>query len=460
MASHRDWLADAAGIVGIRLMQATHFRDVAGCRSITPMQALADQPIVDPDAGRSVGADAFPAPQVGGSSLAHRLARSGRSGDVGGDRRAAAGLAGALTDCRSRDARQRYPAAVSGNGPVERVFKGESKGLAQDPDSPSRETNDLESGRTDMSDRPKLCVVGAGAMGSLFGGLLAEGGMDVTLIDIWREHVDAIAGRGLRLVGQGGDREIPIKAVRTTNGLPVADIIFVQCKAMNTESAVSSARNIVGMETVLISFQNGLSNEELLASIVGAGKVLGGLTAQAASIEAPGVVRNFAELPTYIGEMPGGISARATQLSALFSRHGLPTTPSSDIRLDIWTKLMANVGLSAASGIANLRIREVMALQELRATVLAAIDEAVAVGRAAGVSLDAADVRDVLERIVGVGGSGENKSSLCVDLLNKRATEIDFINGAIVRLGKDHGIATPVNATLVAAVKALESHYL
>ena len=101
-----------------------------------------------------------------------------------------------------------------------------------------------------------------------------------------------------------------------------------------------------------------------------------------------------------------------------------------------------------------------MALQELRATVLAAIDEAVAVGRAAGVSLDAADVRDVLERIVGVGGSGENKSSLCVDLLNKRATEIDFINGAIVRLGKDHGIATPVNATLVAAVKALESHYL
>lgn len=311
-----------------------------------------------------------------------------------------------------------------------------------------------------MSDRPKLCVVGAGAMGSLFGGLLAECGMDVTLIDIWREHVDAIARGGLRMVGQGGDRKIPIKAVRTTNGLPVADIIFVQCKAMNTESAVSSARDIVGRETVLISFQNGLSNEELLASIVGAGKVLGGLTAQAASIEAPGVVRNFAQFPTYIGEMPCGISARARQLSALFSRHGLPTTPSSDIRLDIWKKLMANVGLSAPSGIANLKIREVMAVPELRATVFAAIDEAVAVGRAAGVSLDAADARDVLERIAGVGGSGENKPSLCIDLLNKRATEIDFINGAIVRLGKQHGIATPVNATLVAAVKALESHYL
>lgn len=311
-----------------------------------------------------------------------------------------------------------------------------------------------------MTEGRTLYVIGAGAMGSLFGGLLAEGGMDVTLIDVWREHVDAITQNGLKMVGHGGDRTIPVKAAATTGGLPIADVIFVQCKAAHSEAAVTAVKNIIGNETVLISFQNGLGNEEILASVVGADKVLGGLTAQGASIDGPGVVRNYAELPSYIGEMTGGASTRTSELAALFTEHGLPTTASADIRLDIWKKLMANVGLSAPSGIANLKIREVMAVPEMEQTVFAAIDEAVAVGRADGVALDAAEAREVLARITGKGGSGENKTSLCIDLLNKRPTEIDFINGAIVRLGRTHGIATPVNATLVAAVRALESHYL
>ncbi len=311
-----------------------------------------------------------------------------------------------------------------------------------------------------MNASPRLYVIGAGAMGSLFGGLLAESGLDVTLVEVWREHVDAIARRGLRMVGYGGDRDIPVKAVRTTADLPVADIVLVQCKSMDTEAAVLAARDIIGTETTLVSFQNGLGNEEILASIFGVEQVVGGVTALAASIEAPGLVRNYAELPTYIGEMSGGISARARNLSDLFSRHGLPTEPSPDIRLDIWKKLMANVGLSAASGIANLKIREVMAVPEMRETVLAAIDEAVSVGQAEGVSIDGAEAREILGKIVGEGGSSENKASLCIDLQNNRATEIDFINGAIARLGKSYGIATPVNRTLVAAVKALESRYL
>ena len=120
---------------------------------------------------------------------------------------------------------------------------------------------------------------------------------------------------------------------------------------------------------------------------------------------------------------------------------------------------MANVGISAPSGIGNLKIREVIALPEMNAAVYAAIDEAVAVSEAIGLDLDPEDAREVLAKIIGPGGSGENKTSLCNDLLNKRPSEIDFINGAIVRLGKENGVATPVNATLVAAVKAIESHF-
>ena len=311
-----------------------------------------------------------------------------------------------------------------------------------------------------MVEGTTLYVVGAGAMGSLFGGLLAEGGLDVTLIDPWHAHVDAIMTKGLRMIGHGGDRFIPARAAMSATGLPTADVIFVQCKSNHTEAAISAARNCVGPETAVISFQNGLGNEELLGAAIGADRVLGGLTAQGASIEGPGVVRNYAELPSWIGEMAGGLSERCERLAGLFSTHGLPTSASKNIRLDIWKKLMANVGISAPSGITNLRIKHVMQVPQMRETVFAAIDEAVEVASAAGLDLNPAEAREVLAKIAGPGGSGDNKTSLCNDLLNGRPTEIDFINGAIVALGKKHGIPTPVNTTLVAAVKALEYRIL
>lgn len=179
----------------------------------------------------------------------------------------------------------------------------------------------------------------------------------------------------------------------------------------------------------------------------------------AASIEGPGTVRNYAELPSWIGEMEGGLSHRAESVAALLSGHGLPTAPSENIRHDIWKKLMANIGLSAPSAIADLDIGQLFQLPEMRETIYAAIDEAVQVAQADGFDFDSSEARSVLEKIVGPGGSSRNKSSLCVDLLNRRRTEIDYINGAVVRCGRIHGIPTPVNATLVAAVKALESHF-
>ena len=168
--------------------------------------------------------------------------------------------------------------------------------------------------------KSKIAVLGAGAMGSLFGGLLAEGGLHVTLIDPWREHVEAIGANGLKMVGFGGDRMINVDAVTSADDLPLADVVFVQCKSNHSREAIEAAQGIVGPETAVISFQNGLGNEEVLAEIVGPGVVLGGLTAQGASIEAPGVVRNYAELPSWIGEMFSGNGPRATHLASLFTR--------------------------------------------------------------------------------------------------------------------------------------------
>jgi len=229
---------------------------------------------------------------------------------------------------------------------------------------------------------------------------------------------------------------------------------------MDTVAAVERAKCVFGDHTVAVSFQNGLGNEEAIAGVVGAERVLGGLSAQGATVEAPGVVRNFGDLPTYLGEMQGGLSERAEKIAAAFTGASLKTSASADIRRDIWKKLLANVSLSPVSGSTNLNTREIMAIPELKAVSLAALEEGTQVARAAGIDLSDAEKSAVLEKIIGKGGTAEAKSSLCTDLLNKRPTEVDYINGSIIRLGREHGVPTPVNDTLVAVVKGIQSHYL
>ena len=310
--------------------------------------------------------------------------------------------------------------------------------------------------------RPKVAVLGAGAMGSLFGSQLAEGGLDVTLIDIWREHVDAINDGGLRIVGHRGEHRVHVAATTDPAAGGAADVVLVQCKAASTTAAVRNALDagLFRDDTVAISFQNGLGNEEMIAAVLGAERVLGGVTAQGASIEAPGCIRSYADLPSQIGEMEGGASARAAAIARAFSEHGLETTASADIRHDIWKKLMVNVGVSAMSGITNLTIGAAVAIPELRRMCYGAVAEAVPVAQADGVELTHEESREVLDMVIGPAGTGGNRSSLCVDILNRRPTEIHVINGAVVTRGERYGIATPINAMLVALVKGLESHYL
>lgn len=313
-----------------------------------------------------------------------------------------------------------------------------------------------------MSDKwsPTVAVVGAGAMGSLFGGLLCEGGLDVILVDVWPEHVDAINRNGLRIVGYGGDRTVPIRAITGVGVRHPVDIVLVQCKAAATREAVRGAQGLWGNNTVAISFQNGLGNEEAIAAVIGAERVLGGTTSQAASIVAPGVVRNYSNLVSRIGEMQGGTSERATRIAEAFTNAGLTTIASAAIQYDIWNKLFANVAVGPTSAVRNKTIYEVKAIPDLWEAALAALDEALAVSHAEGFDFSREQARAVLLQIVAEDGTGDNKSSICVDINKKRPTEIDVINGAIVRLGRKHGIPTPVNETLVAAVKELEREYI
>jgi 2-dehydropantoate 2-reductase len=309
---------------------------------------------------------------------------------------------------------------------------------------------------------PKVVVVGAGAMGGLFGGLLAEGGLDVTLVDAWPEHIVAIRQNGLRIVGVGGDRDIKIRATTDASEIKSADVVLFQCKAFANEAAANSVKHLFGGPAVAITFQNGLGNEQALGRVLGDGNVLGGLTAQAGLVEAPGVVHNFGDLPTYIGEIGGGLSERATAIAEAFTRHGLPTEASAEIKREKWKKLLGNVALGAISAVTDLRSVEIMRVPELQDIVFRGVDEAAAVAKAEGIALDLAEAREVLMRLVDTsgGGTGNSKSSMREDIIRRRRTEIDTIHGAVANLARRHGVATPTIDTMVALVKGLQSQYL
>ena len=308
--------------------------------------------------------------------------------------------------------------------------------------------------------KPDIVVAGAGGMGALFGAILHAGGLRVTLFDNNAEHVAAITSHGLSITGFGGDRVVDIPATTEAGDIKRADAILVQCKAHGTRDAARAVRHLVDGGAICVSFQNGLGNEDVLAAELGGDSVLGGLTAMAGMLLAPGKVRDFSRVPSYIGEMGGGISDRATVLARALSDAGLETHASADVVRDIWKKLLGNIAMSALSGATNLTAAGCLAVPELKATSLRALDEALAVATAHGIELDRAETVAGMEMISEAGGTGDNKSSLCVDILNQRPSEVDFIYGSVIAKAREKGIDTPTLETLSAIVKGLESHYM
>ena len=153
-----------------------------------------------------------------------------------------------------------------------------------------------------------IAIVGAGGMGALFGSILKENGLDVVLIDSNSKHIEAIEANGLKIEGFGGNRTVRIPATSDASELESANILFFQCKALDTRNASRSIRHLLHENSICISFQNGLGNEEVIADEVGEDKVLGGLTAMAGLLLGPGRIRDFSRVPSYIGEMHGGPS--------------------------------------------------------------------------------------------------------------------------------------------------------
>jgi len=302
----------------------------------------------------------------------------------------------------------------------------------------------------------KIYFLGAGALGCAIGGTLAAAGSDVTLIDHFQAHVDAINRDGLRMKVGDSERTVRVRAALDSTRLEAPDLIVVLVKSFHTRAAIEGARNIVGPDTAVMSLQNGMGHEEILSEVVGAGHVLAGKTYVGGVMLAPGhVIAGTQGKRTVIGEIDGRVSERAKAIAAEFERAELPCEVSGNILGAMWDKLLINVATGALSGITGQVYGSLYAVPEIEATAIAAVAEAMAVAEASGVKLSIKAPRDAW-LMAAEGLPYEFKTSMLQSLEKGSITEIDFINGAVVRVGRKYDIPTPVNQTLVAAIKGIE----
>ncbi|MTV48069.1 2-dehydropantoate 2-reductase [Heliobacillus mobilis] len=298
----------------------------------------------------------------------------------------------------------------------------------------------------------RFAVYGAGAMGCLYGGLLAKSGVDVFLINRWEDHVQALSERGLVIEAVEGTEVIPVQTTTRPEEVGPVDVILFMVKSNDTASAALSAAPLVKAGTCFLTLQNGLGNHEVLADQWGPERILAGTTSFGVSLTGPGRIRLAGRGHTLFGELDGRMTPRLLSLVEIFARAGLAPEASQNVLGLIWDKLLINVGINALTAIADVPNGKLLEVPPLTSLLEAAVQEAEAVAQAAHITISPQPVNRT--KAVALS-TGKNISSMRQDLRRGRMTEIDVMNGAIVRLGQKYNIPTPVNATLTRLVEAL-----
>ncbi|MEH7385952.1 ketopantoate reductase family protein [Bacillus sp. JJ1521] len=302
----------------------------------------------------------------------------------------------------------------------------------------------------------KICILGAGSLGSAIGGTLAEAGMEVILVNHRQEYVDAINTKGLILTDGTTDRLVKALARQKCDGIGPVDLLIILVKSFHTKQAIENAKGLIGDKTIVMSLQNGLGNEETIAEVIGKERILAGKTYVGGVLLGPGrVLTGTQNKYTYIGELDGSITDRVTQVAKLFSKAGLLTVVSHNIMGILWDKLLINTATGALSGITRLTYGSLYKVPEIKVCAFKAIAEGIAVARANGIVLTTEDPEEIWLKAA-EGLPADFKTSTLQSLEKGSVTEIDYINGAIVRLGKKSNIPTPVNQSLVASIKGIE----
>jgi len=302
----------------------------------------------------------------------------------------------------------------------------------------------------------KTVIVGAGAMGGLFGGVLSLSGEEVWLVDIWKEHIDTIRTKGLAIEEKGKTETISVNATTNPQTIGKADLVLYFVKTYHTEKAVTDSLVLEKEDTVFLTLQNGLGNEETICKQVDRKKVVLGVTGQGATLLGSGRIRHAGWGKTYVGELDGRITERIDRIFRMFLKAGIETEISSHIHDLVWEKLFVNVGLNALAGMTGLKNGQVLDFPETLRLMEALVNEAIEVARRKGIRIEGNPmdrVRAVIE------ATRENRCSMGQDLDRKRRTEIDAINGAVVREAERLGIPVPYNRMITDLIKVIEKRF-
>ena len=296
--------------------------------------------------------------------------------------------------------------------------------------------------------------MGTGAVGAYFGGLLARAGAEVVFV-ARGNTLAALRAHGLRIDGLHGPLHLPsVRAIADPAEAGACDVVLVCVKSYDTPAAAAALRPVVHSDSIVLSLQNGIENEAVLAAALGLPPLLGALTHIGVELVAPGVVRHDSGGRIVFGERDGRRSARAQRLAALFSAARIAHHLSGHIDIMLWDKLAWNAAFNACTAVARRTVGDLLARADGRALVRAAMREVVAVANANGVGLDAARIDPEIER--SAAELGHLRTSMLQDRERGRRLEHEALNGAVLRAAAGPGVPAPVNRVLYGLLAVLD----
>ena len=314
-----------------------------------------------------------------------------------------------------------------------------------------------------MTDRPlsssiscasRVAVVGAGAVGCYYGGMLARAGVDVTLI-ARAQHVDAIQAHGLYMDCQSFQAHVPVRASTELSAAAQADLVLLCVKSPDTAATGQALREVLSPHAVILSLQNGVDNAPTLQGLL-PNPVFPAVVYVATAMEGPGHLKHNGRGELVLGELGGqGQHTHTLQaVASLFASAGVPCELSDKVQHALWFKFLLNCVVNAVSAVGQIEYGRMVQVPEIRTVLQRLTTEFLAVADAEGVHFDAADTAEKLENLYQTMAG--QRSSTAQDLARGKRTEIDHLNGLLTRLGDKHGIPTPTHQTMLALVKLLE----
>lgn len=295
-------------------------------------------------------------------------------------------------------------------------------------------------------------------MGCLYAAAFHRAGAEVTLVDVNAEHIAAINARGLELDTRHGVETLPLPALQPGEASETADLVVLFTKTFHTDAALEGVKAIIGPMTHVLTLQNGLGNDEALARHVARERVIAGVSTLPSDLVGPGRVRSHGEGGSKLYPAFGGDTRFAQLVADLLTAGGLPTVLEPDIQAAIWSKAIFNAAMNTLCALTRRTPGFLGAHDEARALIRTVVEEGVAAATASGVAIEAQPILDLT--VVSVTDHADHEASMLQDVKAGRRTEVDAINGAIVRAARSAGVSAPVTETLWRLVKLEEAKLL